>query len=264
LLREVVGLAPVIAFHGHDGALGQGERRNGQPTDMCPDLDRVGQDRVSPVGLAVQEIGDPLEEQGRRAPPACWGQAGHGDFGVGSHPAHAVAAQQGPGQRHPAFGGAAIGKRHHPCAMLGGRHPTLGARRFAQQRLDKGPEHGDLQMTFDNSPVLKPLEPVADGVDPPPRIGRNRHGGDQPGGPVGVAGGLGMVDGQLRQPVGLAPGGRPDVQLRDQLGRSSVRSDPLASRTASHSGPHMRSSTAVRVMNDTNSGAKCVSSSERR
>ena len=81
-------------------------------------------------------------------------------------------------------------------------------------------------MTFDNSAVLEPLEPPANGVDPPPCIGRNRHGGDQPGGPVGVTCGLGMVDGQLRQPVGLAPGGRPDVQLGDQLGLAPVQLGP--------------------------------------
>jgi hypothetical protein len=124
--------------------------------------------------------------------------------------------------------------------------------------------------------------------------------GNQPSHPIGVAGGLGMVDGQLGQPVGLTPDRRSGVQFRDQLGLtllqlgpeqlaeqvvvavplplpvkrdhqqvgvssdSSTRPDPLVARTASHSGPDRRSSTAVRVRNVISSGGRWASSSERR
>jgi hypothetical protein len=55
----------------HDqGALGQGGRGGGQGTDVYGDLDRVGQDRVGAVGLAGQDIGNVLQEQGRRPPRA--------------------------------------------------------------------------------------------------------------------------------------------------------------------------------------------------
>ena len=35
-----------------------------------------------------------------------------------------------------------------------------------------------------------------------------------------------MIDRGLRQPVGLTPRGRPDVQLRDELGLSSLQLSP--------------------------------------
>jgi hypothetical protein len=50
--------------------------------------------------------------------------------------------------------------------------------------------------------------------------------GNQPSHPIGVAGGLGMVDGQLGQPVGLTPDRRSGVQFRDQLGLTLLQLGP--------------------------------------
>jgi hypothetical protein len=49
---------------------------------------------------------------------------------------------------------------------------------------------------------------------------------DQPGGPIGVPGGQGMVDGLLDQPLVLEPGGRGPVQLRHPLGLFAVQPRP--------------------------------------
>jgi hypothetical protein len=76
---------------------------------------------------------------------------------------------------------------------------------------------------FDQTLVLEPRQPSEDGVDPPAGVGGDHQAGDQPGHPVGVAGGLGMVDGQLRQPVGLTPGRCPGVQAMDQLGLAPLQ-----------------------------------------
>jgi hypothetical protein len=59
---------------------------------------------------------------------------------------------------------------------------------------------------------------------------------DQPGGTVGVPGGLGVVGTTSRL---------------DASNEVSTPADPVASKTVSHSGPLNRSSTAVRVRNDT-------------
>jgi hypothetical protein len=77
--------------------------------------------------------------------------------------------------------------------------------------------HGDAGIVLDQALVLEPRHPAQDGVGAasgPDGIG---EGQDQPGDRVGVAGGLGMLDGDLGQAVGLAPRPRPPVELGDHL-----------------------------------------------
>ena len=78
--------------------------------------------------------------------------------------------------------------------------------------------HGDRRIPLHRLLTLEPLHPSQDGVDAAAGPHRLHHLQDQPRHLVGVAGGLGVVDGRLLQPVGLAPGRGPPVQLRDQLG----------------------------------------------
>jgi hypothetical protein len=78
-----------------------------------------------------------------------------------------------------------------------------------------GSQHGNQGMSVDQ-PLL--LEPPAGGLGASAGVGGDREAFDQPGDPVGVSGGLGMVDGQLWQAVDLAPGCRPGLELLDQLG----------------------------------------------
>ena len=111
-------------------------------------LDRVGQDRICLVGVAVEQVGDTLQQQRRRPPRASPGSArparparrpasGPCRCGTaarraspGSSPSCCrLAAPPRPGhgpRRRPAFGGV--------C-------PAFGPRRPAHQRLQPGPEH---------------------------------------------------------------------------------------------------------------------------
>ena len=77
---------------------------------------------------------------------------------------------------------------------------------------------GDQRVPFDQSSLREPLEPPAGGLGASAGVGGEREALDQPGHPIGVLGRLGVVDGQLRQPVGLAPGRRPSLELLDQVG----------------------------------------------
>ena len=212
-----------------DGAWPPGSARPGRSRPRAAhrrfggDLGGVGQDRVGPVGLTGQQVADPLQQLGRGPPLAGRAQLGQGGLGVGPHPVHAVAAQQRPQQRQIALDGAAVRQRPGNRPLFGGVGPALGRCRLSDQGLQPGPEHGHRRIASEQALVLEPAEPAAGGVDPPGAVGRHGQLPDQPGDPVGVPGGLGVVDRGFRQPVGLAPGSRPGVQLRDQVGLTPVQ-----------------------------------------
>ena len=77
--------------------------------------------------------------------------------------------------------------------------------------------HGDGAVVVRGGLALEPLHPPQHGVDAPAGPHRLHDVEDQAGHPVAVAGGLGVVDGRLRQAVGLAPRGRSTLELRDHL-----------------------------------------------
>jgi hypothetical protein len=106
---------------------------------------------------------------------------------------------------------------------LGGGRPAFGIVRLARQHLQQRPLHGDQRIPFDQPLLLEPGEPPAGGLGASAGVGGEREARDQPGGPIGVPGGLGMVDGQLRQTVGFAPRGRPSLELLDQLRLASLQ-----------------------------------------
>jgi hypothetical protein len=180
-----------------------------------------GQDRLGQVGLAVQQVADPLHEQRRGPPGAVGGQPRPGGGGVGPHPGHAVVAQQGLQQGHGGVQGG-VGWRRRTAALGRGR-PPLGGGGAATQRLQLRPEHGQMRVTVDQAPVLEPAEPAAHRLHPPAGVGGEGQGDDQAGDPVGVPGGLAVVDGQLGQALGLIPVGGPPVELGHPLGLAPLQ-----------------------------------------
>jgi hypothetical protein len=217
LLGQGGRLLPVLVVHGHQRALGQGDRGRGQGTGFGGHLGGVGQGGVGLVGLAGEQVADPLQQLGGGSPLAGWAQSLEGGLGVGSHPVQAVAAQQGPQERQIALGGAAVGQRPGHRPEFGPVGPALGRHRLTDQSLQPRSEHGHLRVASEQALVLEPAEPAAGRLDPAGAVGGQGQLPDQPRHPVGVPGGLGVVDRGLRQPVGLTPGSRPSVQRRDQL-----------------------------------------------
>jgi hypothetical protein len=77
--------------------------------------------------------------------------------------------------------------------------------------------HRDPRVALDQALVLEPPHPAQDGVAAafgPDGVGEVE---DEPGDRGGVARSLGVLDGDLGQPVGLAPGRRPPVELGDEV-----------------------------------------------
>jgi hypothetical protein len=106
---------------------------------------------------------------------------------------------------------------------LGGGGPAFNVLRLAGQHLQEGSLRDDQRISVDQSLVFEPLEPSAGGLGASAGVGGKGEAFDQPGDPVGIPGGLGMADGQLRQTVGFAPGRRPSLEVPDQLGVALVQ-----------------------------------------
>ena len=221
---------PLLAFHRDDGAFGQGGRDGRKGPGVGAHLGRVGQDQVCLVGVAVEQVGGPLDDHRGRPPWASRAQPGQRGLRVGPHLGHAVAAQQPTEHRQVALHGAAVRRRRRDRGTVrgagpafGGIRPAFGRRRPAHQRVHPGPEHRHRRVVVDQPLVLEPSEPPQGGLDPSAGVGPEHQAGDQTGHPVDVTGGLGVVDGQLGQPVALTPGGRPSMEPRDQLGLTQLQ-----------------------------------------
>jgi hypothetical protein len=136
-----------------------------------------------------------------------------------------VAAQEGAQLCLPTLHRAPVGKtRLDRCAFGHGR-PPLGGGRLAHDGAQHGAEHGDRRIPLDQIAVVEPAEPPVDGLEAPVCIGGERAGGDQASDLVGVASGLGVGDGHLRQAVLLAPRGGAGVELRDRTGLALAQLD---------------------------------------
>ena len=236
-------------------------------------------------GVALQQIRHPSAW----SIVARYGLAGlspsQGELGVAAHLRHAVAAQQGAqvGERGPPSC-----SRRPACRWRSPRSAAAAQRSVSpdgRRGEDQRPVHGDRRVALDQFVRLEPLHPAQHGVGAPARPHGVGELQDEAGDPVGVAGGLGVVDGDLGLAVRLVPRRRPAVQvaatisgsrrrssdmqqLSEQRGGSgTTRADGRAGRpagcgapaarargpirssrpSASQSGPHMRSRIDVRV-----------------
>src|SRR4029453_3444289 len=157
----------------------------GQGTEVGGDLGRVGQDRIGTVGLAGQDLGGALKEQGARRPRAPRGQPGHGGLGVGAHLVHPAAAQQRAQQRQPGLHRAGIRERPGYYRTFGGGGPAFDVLRLAGQQLQEGSLGGDQRIAFDQPLVFEPPEPPAGGLGASAGVGGEGEALDQAGGPGG-------------------------------------------------------------------------------
>ena len=211
-----LGRVPVAPLDRHDDPLGQGHRRGWQSSQVRRHLDCVCQDGIGRGEFAVQHVGGAFEGQNRPAKGATRSQESQGGNGVGAHLAHSVAAQQGPEIGEPAVERTAVRERPFELTTLGRVSPVLGRCRVPQQGLHLRTEDGDLGVLLDQPALREPVEPAAGGVDPAFGVGPLRQTGDEPGDPIGIVCGLGMIDRRLRHAMTLEPVRRPNVQLGNQ------------------------------------------------
>ena len=66
VLRERVGLVPVVAHGGHQAALDEQDREKRHGTGVGGDVERVRQQRVGTVEIALEQMGDAFGVQHRR------------------------------------------------------------------------------------------------------------------------------------------------------------------------------------------------------
>ena len=300
-LRQRRDLRPVAALGRHDALLGQDEGGQGQGAGRGGVVGRAGQDRVSPGRVALQQVGDALGVQHRRPVRARRAQPVPGDPRIAPHLGDAVTAQDRAQVGQRALHRAAVGQdpRRGGAFRRGG--PALGLARLAEQREDQRAVHGDRAEVLGRRHVPEPLHPAQHGLDAPagpdgllrapgpggppgrsprppgrarsrspasrsPRTTRppgnaDRRPGRAPAAavPPAAAPGAGGGSGTTR---GGGRAGRPGGCWLSS--RSRTRPDPFSPRIASHSGPHIRSRTDVRVRNDASASETRSSSSERR
>ena len=198
-------------------ALGQGDRGGRQRPGVGA--------RPRPRGPGPGRPGRRRRRAGSATPSSSSAVARHGLAGLSPasaawasapHLGHAVAAQQRPQQRQVALASCCRRGAGPPAdrPAFGGIRPALGRRRPAHQRVDPGPEHGDRRVALDQPLVLEPLDPAQDGVDPSAGVGRLHQAAatsraTRSASPAAWAWSMAS----LGQPVGLAPGGRPRVEL---------------------------------------------------
>jgi hypothetical protein len=225
-LRQRLGAVPVPPLDRHDGALCQSHGGRGPRSDVQPDVHGVRQDRIGAFGLAVEQPRDALQGERRRRPPTPGRHEAPGDFGVVPHLAHALAAQEGTQHRPPALDRGTVRDRSLDRHPFGSRGPPFGCGRLARERPHHGAEDRDRRIALDRSPVVEPLQPPRHRFETAGGIHGLQVGGDQSSDLVGVAGGLCVVDGHLRQAVGLAPGGGAGMELGDDVALTVVELGP--------------------------------------
>ena len=117
---------PVSAFGRGDTAFGQDKSDQGRRTGGYGGVDGVGEDRVGPVRVGLEQEGDAFGVQHggsirtRRAEPL------PGGLGVAAHLGDTVTAQQGPQVGQQAFGGITVGQRAGGRGPFGRRRPAFG------------------------------------------------------------------------------------------------------------------------------------------
>src|SRR5262245_51210239 len=106
----------------------------------------------------------------------------------------------------------------------------LRRRQVPEHRLADGADHGHVWVLLDQTSVLEPAEPPEGRLDPSHRMGGLGYLAEQPSRSLRVPGGLGVIDRQIRLPVGLEPRGRSIVEAADEsrLGASEFGGDDFA------------------------------------
>ena len=243
----------------------------------------------------------PSRSDSRRSQLAPVGQTFQGDPRVVGHLVDPIATQQRTEQREPGIDRrtpirqGAIERR-----SLRRVRPTLRIGRVSCQRPDPRPLDRGRWVWIWRSVGLEPIEPSLDRDCA--TCGPHRRGdvGESPGDPVGIAGGERVADRLLEEIVLLAPVRGSSSQFEHEIGvtmlqpvqerfseqsvipeplprrSKGVRSrsadsnarrtsaDPARPSTASHSGPDIRSKTAVSSRNRTSSGDRCERNSDQK
>ncbi len=84
------------------------------------------------------------------------------------------------------------------------------------------PEHRDRGIPLEQRWIVEHREPALDGGHAAAPVVRKRERRDEPRELVGVAGCGRVLDRDVRLAVRLAPGGRPAIESRDELGLASL------------------------------------------
>ena len=170
------------------------------------DVNGVGQDRIGPVRVTLQQVGDAFGVHHGRPVRARRAQPSQGDLGIAPHLGDTATAQARPaGRREGRARGVAVGEVSRGCGPFDRRRQTLGCPGPAEEGEDQRTVDGDAP----NSPRPRscPRATLSSG-------GRCRHAHwttpaasvqDEPGDPLSVARGLGVLDGGLWHGIRLVP-----------------------------------------------------------
>ena len=85
LLGESLGRAPVLALDGCETPLGEDHRHYGQGARAHGHVDGVGEYRLGPVRVSLQEVGDAFGMEHGRPVRAGRAEARQGDLGIVPH-----------------------------------------------------------------------------------------------------------------------------------------------------------------------------------
>ena len=123
--------------------LGEDEGREGQGAGAGRDVECVGEDRASPGRVALQQIGNALRVEHRRAVRAGRAQTIPGGLRVVPHRLDTIPAQDRAQVGLRAFHRAPVGKDSRRGGTFYGRRPALGLARPTEKREDEGAVRGD-------------------------------------------------------------------------------------------------------------------------
>ena len=218
LVREGLGVVPVVPVDGDDPTLGEEEGPDRRHRPARVGRDRVGQLGVGRVQVALEQVRHPLGVDHRGAVRAPRAETRERILRVAAHRVDAVPAQDRPEVRPGRLGGVPVVERADGGRALRGRHPAFGLSGPAGEGEHHAAMSGDARVPLQQPLLVEPRQPAEKGVGPPARPHRVRVDQHQPGDPVGVARSLRVLDGGLEHPVRLAPRGRPPVELGHDLG----------------------------------------------
>jgi hypothetical protein len=93
LVREGIGVVPIVAHDRYDAALGENDREERHGARADGDVEGMREERVGAVEITVEQVGDALGVQHNRSVRAGRAESGHGELGVASHLCDPAAAE---------------------------------------------------------------------------------------------------------------------------------------------------------------------------